>query len=158
MTDPEYDRPSTYGAILGMALFQIAEAGRRAMGAGTPDMCATCAFRPGSMPNQSATTGLLAFNCAIGIDRDGFGCHHGLSDGIPTRDCAGWLVARHAPFEVVKEVTARVSDILSRIQQGDPDPIRLAFDKWRLEVDPKHAMDNYQLARLMLRQAPGEAA
>jgi hypothetical protein len=148
------ERPSRHGAILGAALAQLAEAGCRAVGDDAVPWCATCAFKPGSMPNQMAATGLTAYKCAIGVDPEPFGCHHGLAlDGQPTRLCAGWLAAKHAPWELVKEVSERLALALQDV--GGDDPIRADCDAWLAAVDPKGEMDNYQLARLWLKRELG---
>lgn len=147
------DRPSRHGAILGAALSQLAEAGARAVGDDVwPLACATCAFRPGTVPNQSAGTGLIAFKCAIGVDPDPFGCHHGLHDGSPTKPCAGFVAARLAPYGLVKEVSERVARAVTEC--AGPDQIRAAYDAWLADADPNGEMDVYQIARAWLRDHP----
>jgi hypothetical protein len=71
------DRPSLHGKMLGKALALIAEIGRRDAPMPIPDTCLTCAFREGTMPNQTAGTGMVALNCVLRIDTDRFACHHG---------------------------------------------------------------------------------
>lgn len=141
----EHDRPSIHGLLLGFALSQMAEAGRRATATELPDPCLTCAFRPGCMTNQVAGTGLLALNCTLGIDPDEFACHHGMKDGQPTKLCAGYLAAKLAPFSFTKEV---ITDLYQKLEHlPDADTIRAEFDAWRTKADPDGKMDVYQLAR-----------
>lgn len=63
------DRPSKHGQILGSALALVAMAGRKDSPVPLPEPCLTCAFREGSMPNQTAGTGLIALNIVLGIDQ-----------------------------------------------------------------------------------------
>lgn len=149
MSETNRDRPSQHGAILGEALTEIMEAGR-AVDPSIPDCCLTCAFKPGTMTNQMATTGIEAFKCAVGVDDSPFGCHHGLNDGMPTKLCAGFVAARLAPFGDVQRISeglaAKIADI------PEHDQIRAEYDAWWKSVDPDRAMDNYQLARLYARE------
>jgi hypothetical protein len=144
------ERPSTHGAIVGEALAQIAES---VTGALPKDCCATCAFRRGCMTNQMASTGLVAWKCAIGADPDPFACHHGMVDGEPTKVCAGWLAAKVADFEDVKRISAEMLAKVNALPDDglDPDPVREAFDAWIERVDPDHSMDDYRRGRLYLR-------
>lgn len=145
---PLRERPSAHGAILGEALSALAQAG--AVGTDLlSGMCATCAFRDGCMTNQMAATGQIALNCALGIDQDDFGCHHGLRSGEPTKLCAGWAAARRTPFKVVKATLATVK---TRLDALGPDQIRAEFDAWAAEVDPQSQMDDYHRARLYARR------
>ncbi len=140
--DPARERPSNHGAILGEALSDIAKAG--AVGGPLLDlMCATCAFREGSMPNQMAATGKVALACVLGTDKDEFACHHGMKDNWPTKICAGYVAAKQAPFDVVKAAIRTVSTRLSNLPETDE--IRRSFDEWRATVDPD--LDDYQTAR-----------
>lgn len=100
------DRPTKYGAMLGEVLALMAELGRRDAPMEIPDTCLTCAFRRGTMPNQSAGTGKVALDCVLGIDRDRFACHHGMKDGEPQKICVGYVAAMLAPFSQVKELLA----------------------------------------------------
>ena len=102
------------------------------------------------MTNQMAATGVVALNCAIGIDPDSFACHHGLQDGQPTRPCNGYIAAKLAPFGVMKE-TLRALYLKLR-SNGGPDQVRAAFDAWRREIDPHETMNDYQLARAFARR------
>jgi hypothetical protein len=66
------DRPSLHGKMLGKALALMADLGRRDAPMPIPDQCLTCAFLEGSMPNQTAGTGMIALNCVLRIDPDRF--------------------------------------------------------------------------------------
>jgi hypothetical protein len=66
------DRPSFHGKMLGEALALMAELGRREAPMPIPDNCLTCAFRRGTMPNETAGTGVIALNCVLRIDKDRF--------------------------------------------------------------------------------------
>jgi hypothetical protein len=143
------ERPSTHGAILGEALARLAESVTGSLPSGC---CATCAFRRGCMTNQMASTGLVAFKCAVGADPDPFACHHGMKDGEPSKICAGWLACQLADFETVKEISAWLTARLAEHSDDAPDPIREAFDAWIAEIDPTGAMDDYQRGRLYLRR------
>lgn len=147
------DRPSAHGKILGEALALLADVGERDSPVPLGERCATCAFRKGSTPNMSAGTGLLAFNCALGIDKDRFACHHGMKDGEPSKICVGYIAARLAPFSALKEILAVLGEEMAKGQQdGDLDPVREAFDAWLMEADPGGKMDVYQVARAWLRR------
>lgn len=142
-----FDRPSAHGKLLGEALAAMVAAG------GDPGpMCATCAFRPGTIPNQSAGTGRLALNCALGIDQSPFACHHGMEDGQPTKLCAGYVAALAAPQDVKSRL---LRELLHGIQDlnGAPDEVERAFDEWLARIDPNREKDVYELARLYLREA-----
>lgn len=103
------------------------------------------------MTNQMAATGLAALNCAIGVDKDDFGCHHGLKDGAPTRPCNGWLAAKKAPWPLMKEIIGNLAAHLNQIGDGD-DAIRAEFDAWRGQADPAYKLDDYALARLYAKE------
>lgn len=137
------DRPSAHGAALGRLLARMVEAG------GGAEMCATCAFREGSMPNLMAATGLLAMHCAIGTDPAPFGCHHGMQNELPTRNCAGWKAAQKAPFELWKTELPRV---LADVRGGGEDAVRAEFDHWWPTVDPRGELDVHQLGRAWARR------
>lgn len=144
----ERDRPSRHGAIFGEALADMAAAGRE-VNPTIPEECATCAFRRGCMTNQMGGTGILALNCAINVDPDDFACHHGMKEGWPTKLCAGYLAATHAPFEVVRDILERTKQRLDAME--GPDCIREEFDAWWATVDPERKLDNYELGRRWLR-------
>lgn len=146
----ERERPSTHGAIVGAALTRIAES---VTGSLPEDCCATCAFRPETMTNQMASTVLTAFKCVVGTDPSVFACHHGMTDGEPSKVCAGWLACEAAEFETVKAVVGDMVDALAKISEGDPDPIREAFDRWIAAVDPDGSLNDYQRGRLYLKEA-----
>lgn len=55
--------------------------------AGAP-MCASCAFKPGTVPNGCITSVADAMKCVFEGER--FWCHHDKKNGDPTRVCAGW--------------------------------------------------------------------
>lgn len=131
---------------MGEFLAKLAEAGNIGDIEGILDLCClTCAFRRGTLPNISAGTGMVAFNCAIGIDKDDFACHHGMKDGEPQKLCAGYIAAKNAPFDAVKAETFRLLESLDNI--GDGDGVRGAFDAWAARVDPDYKMDVYELGR-----------
>lgn len=147
--DPgERGRPSQHGAALGEALADIAKAG--AVGTDLLSaMCATCAFREGSLANQLAGTGVVALNCVLGVDPDDFACHHGMKNGEPTKLCAGFLAAQLAPREIVLAAVQLVSARLAALP--DHDAVRAAFDEKAARFDPDGRMDNYQWGRALLR-------
>ena len=136
------DRPSRHGRLMGEMLANLADAGAAL---GLAERCATCAFRRGTLANMSAGTGLTAWKCAIGVDPDPFACHHGMKDGQPTRECAGYEAARRAPFDRAREAGERLLRVM-RAAEGD-DEERAAFDVWAARIDPDFAMDVYQLGR-----------
>jgi hypothetical protein len=71
--------PSLFGAIQGVELASTVDQRKT---------CVGCAFRLGSMANQSPITTTDADDCVKGNDR--FMCHEDLDcDGAPTRACAG---------------------------------------------------------------------
>lgn len=155
MTWRDHDRPSLHGAILGEALADLAKAGRVGI-PDFPDMCATCAFREGSLANQMAATGQVALDCLVDFDPDDFACHHDMKEGEPTKLCAGYLAASQAPFPVVK---AAVSTVVARLREiAEPDEIRIAFDAWAVKVDPDGKMDVYQLGRAYARDSRSRPA
>lgn len=75
---PSLNLPSAEGAIRGKEI--AANVGE------VPGACPTCAFRAGTIPNQSLTTLEDAIDCVA--SGDPFLCHH---DGKP---CRGWMKAR----------------------------------------------------------------
>lgn len=141
------DRPSIHGKMMGKALAIIAEVGRNESPMPIPDMCPTCAFREGSMPNMTAGTGIVALNCVLKIDTDRFACHHSMKNGDPQRLCYGYVAAMLAPFSHVKEILAAFHEELAEIEDGGPDEVRAAFDAWLKLADPERLMDVYQAAR-----------
>lgn len=143
----EGDKPSKHGALLGSALAIIAEAGRRDFPGELPPMCSTCAFREDSLPNQMAGTTKTALDCVLTVDKDRFGCHHGMVDGQPKRICVGYIAAHIAPFSFIKEVLTAMNQQLVTMKDSDPDELRDAFDAWVAVADPDRKMDVYQLAR-----------
>lgn len=144
------ERPSHHGLVVGEALTAIASS---VSGSLPEACCATCAFRPGTMTNQMASTVLVAFKCAIGTDPSPFGCHHGMVDGEPQKACAGWVASQLADFDVVKAITEQMKARLDALPK-DADPIRDAFDAWIAEVDPTGALNDYQRGRLYLKHFP----
>lgn len=147
--------PSHHGAALGRALASMAEAGEAALiEAGFDQLaqpCASCAFRRGSMPNQSAQTVSEALSCLTSDESD-FGCHHGLDqEGEPTRHCAGWLRAKAAPWETFKAaIGAALADV--KRPAGQRDEIRAAYVEWLIEADPDNRLDDHQRAALWARR------
>lgn len=155
------DRPSRHGKMLGEALALLADLGRHEAPMPIPDSCLTCAFRRGSMPNQTAGTGKMALDCVLGIDRDRFACHHGMKDGEPSKLCVGAIAARCAPFSKVKEILAAFRDELDALSDDDTDGVRQTFDAWLDAADPDRMMDVYQAARVYAKHiaesgTPGE--
>lgn len=111
-------RPSAHGRALGAGLARVADK-MAALHPEIPDRCKTCAFREGTIPNQMAGTLLEALHCVVGIDPSPFGCHHTLGkDGIPTSLCAGYALARLAPFEDVRETLIQVAEDLNPGRAG----------------------------------------
>lgn len=147
----EGDRPSHHGSLLGAVLATLADLGERDSPVPLGERCATCAFREGTVPNQTAGTGMVALNCTLGIDPDRFACHHGMKDGTPTKLCVGWIAARLAPWSKVRELVSMLNEELAK---GDPevDEIRAGFDAWLHRVDPHGELDVYQVARAALRE------
>ncbi len=91
-------RVSEQGKRLGQAMARIAERGRSVLaahGLAAPgvdsvrdDMCASCACRPGTVPNGCTQTQLDLLKCIV--EGKPFYCH-APRDG---RMCAGWVAAR----------------------------------------------------------------
>lgn len=150
MTDGP-DRPSRHGAILGEALSKVAKAGDD----GIMELaCSTCAFKEGTVPNQTAGTGSLALNCVLGIDDAGFACHHGMKEDWPTKLCAGYVAAQNASWEVTKALIADVAPRLAAME--GPDQVRADYDAWLVLHDPDEKMDVYEIARLYAKTFKGE--
>lgn len=150
------DRPSRHGAMLGEALALLADLGRRDAPMTIPEACLTCAFRRGTLPNQSAGTGKIALDCVLGIDRDRFACHHGMKEGEPQKLCLGYIAARLAPFSEVKEILRAFYDELTAIDDGSADQVRAAFDAWIDRADPDRRMDVYEAARAYAKTKQGD--
>lgn len=147
------EQPSRHGALLGEMLSALEQAGRREAGVPLPDMCATCAFLPGSMTSQMAATGIEAMNILAGADKDRFACHHGMKDGQPQKLCAGYIAASLAPFSYVK---AGVEWLDARLAEtaDQPDEVRAAYQIWLAHEDPAGLLNDYQLARLYAKRGP----
>lgn len=143
--------------MLGHALAIIASIGRRDAPMPIPDCCLTCAFREGSMPNQSAATGKLALDCLLGIDQDRFACHQGMKDGEPQKICVGYVAALLAPYPEVKAILSAFRDELDQVNDGAPDDIRAAFDTWLAVADPEQRMDVYDAARAYAKHVAAAA-
>jgi hypothetical protein len=154
----EGDRPSLHGKMLGEALALMADLGRKEAPMPIPEPCLTCASRRGSMPNETAGTGVIALNCVLRIDKDRFACHHGMKDGEPQKLCAGYVAAMLAPWSKVSEILRTFYDQLERIEKLGPDQIRAAFDKWIDGADPERRLDVYQAAREYAKQRIAELA
>jgi hypothetical protein len=89
------NRPSLEGAALGAQLARLTVSSidvfRRRHGE-PPEMCRSCAFRAGTVPNRCLPTVGDALKCVMEIEP--FSCHEGLDDdGEPTRLCQGWAIA-----------------------------------------------------------------
>lgn len=104
--------PSAHGRLLGVEFAALADA-MEPLHPEIPSRCKTCAFREGTIPNQMAGTLVQAMHCVLGTDPAPFCCHQTLKDGIPQSLCAGYALARLAPFEDVKAALKRVHDALS---------------------------------------------
>lgn len=141
------DRPSRHGKLLGAALATISALGRRDAPMPIPECCLTCAFREGTMPNETAATGKMALDIVLGIDRDRFACHHGMKDGEPQKICVGYIAAMLAPFSEVRAILSAFYDELKLINDDAPDDVREAFDVWLATADPQQRMDVYEAAR-----------
>lgn len=141
------DRPSRHGKLLGAALSTISAIGRRDAPMPIPDCCLTCAFREGTLPNETAGTGKIALDIVLGIDRDRFACHHDMKDGQPKKICVGYIAALLAPFSEVRAILEAFYDELKQIDDTTPDDVRLAFDAWLHIADPDQRMDVYEAAR-----------
>lgn len=113
-------RPSWHGRALGAAFAKLADA-MAPLHPEIPERCKTCAFRAGTIPNSMAGTLVEAMHCVVGIDPAPFGCHHSLKDGLPTKLCAGYVLAKLAPFKDVKAALISVSDELDRGAQPATD-------------------------------------
>lgn len=141
------ERPSRHGQLLGDALWLLMEAGKKDFPGVAPECCATCAFRRGCMTNHMAGTGIVALNCVLGIDRDRFACHYNLKeDGEPQRICAGFAMARLAPWSFTHEVLEMMAEQLKKFSD-EPDPVRAAFDAWVVENEPMKTANDYERAR-----------
>jgi hypothetical protein len=148
-----YDRPSRHGAILGDALALIAAAGRKDSPVDLPEPCLTCAFRAGSLPNQTGATVKMALDCVLGVDPDRFACHHGMKNGEPSKTCVGYVAARIAPWSFVKEVLASAQAELAEVGGEGQDEVRAAFDRWIAKIDPQGKMGCYDQARAYARRS-----
>jgi len=141
------ERPSRHGQALGDALWLLMEAGKKDFPGTPPECCATCAFRRGCMTNQMAATGIVALNCVLGVDRDRFACHHNLKPGgEPAKLCSGYIMATLAPWSFTKEVLEALNAELGK-RDGEPDPVRAAFDAWVEANEPMKTADDYDRAR-----------
>jgi hypothetical protein len=152
----ERERPSKHGAILGDALALLAMAGRRDAPMAIPDGCLTCAFRPGTMPNQMAATGKIALYIVLGLDKDRFACHHGMKDGEPKKICVGYVAARLAPWSLTLEVISTLKKELDGMDKS-ADEVRADFDRWINKLDPDRKMDDYAIARAFAKREPATA-
>lgn len=75
--------PTIFGALMGIRLAQYA----------CPESCHGCAFRLGSLANQSPSTTADADLCGH-TGEENFMCHEDLRDGEPTKACQGWVRLR----------------------------------------------------------------
>lgn len=147
MAETDRERPSRHGQFLGEALWLLMEAGKKDFPGDPPECCATCAFRRGCMTNHMAATGIVALNCVLGVDRDRFGCHYQLDgEGVPKRLCAGYVMARLAPWSFTTQVLEALNEELQKFKDED-DPVRAAFDAWVAAVDPGQSMHDYDRAK-----------
>lgn len=152
----EGDRPSGHGKILGEYLALLADVGERDSPVPLGERCATCAFRKGTAPNMTAGTGAVALDCALGIDKARFACHHDMKDGQPAKICVGYMAARLAPFSTVKEMLPALAADLAAHGEPVSDEVRVGFDRWLNEIDPEGKTDVYQVARAYQRQQAAE--
>ena len=152
------DRPSLHGKLLGEALALMADLGRAEAPMPIPEPCLTCAFRKGSMPNQTAGTGVAALNCVLRIDTDRFACHHGIKNGEPSKLCAGYIAAMLAPFSKVQDILTAFYEELKSFNDATPDEVRAAFDRWLARADPERRLDVYEAARAYAKEWIAELA
>lgn len=143
------DRPSRHGELLGEVLAALAEAGRDNI-IGAHDLCATCAFRAGSVPNMCASTGKIALDIAVGLDSDDFACHHGMKEGRPTKGCVGAELAKAAPRPLLAKLMEDLAAALDGMS-GD-DEVRAEFDRWWSGIDSEHKLNVYELASAYARR------
>jgi hypothetical protein len=149
------DCPSVAGAVVGKAMALMSAAGLFAY----PDMlkpCATCAFRAGAMSNAMPATVTAAFECVATNDDVVFGCHQGMIDNRPARECAGWRAAKAAPSTKAVRILADMFKELEAL--GEHDHVRAEFDDWVARVDPDGRLDDHERGRLWLRDHPANAA
>lgn len=105
-------KPSAHGRLLGAEFARLADA-MAPLHPEIPERCKSCAFREGTIPNQMAGTLVEAMHCVLGTDPAPFGCHQTLdNDGLPFALCAGYVLAKRAPFDDVIAAIARVSTAL----------------------------------------------
>lgn len=147
------ERPSTHGAILGDALAELANASPI-----PAEMCATCAFRRGSYPNQSAATGLVALKCATRVDHDAFVCHHGMKGGEPSRMCDGFLAVLLVPDAERQRIVEAMVAKVNAHDGAAPDAVRAACDAWLATVDPEGDLNDHVRARLWAKRPPADGA
>jgi hypothetical protein len=101
-------QPSEHGRILGTQLAWVADV-MAAQRVDVPDRCKTCAFRAGTIPSRMAGTLAQALNCVAGLDPSPFMCHHSLRGGEPTQLCAGYVLAKSAPIELLHRALTRAT-------------------------------------------------
>lgn len=77
--------PTILGALMGVRLAKF----------GCDNVCHGCAFRLGSLANQSPSTTEDADWCGHEGERP-FMCHEDLRDGEPTKVCQGWVRLRQS--------------------------------------------------------------
>jgi hypothetical protein len=85
--------PTPEGRALGVELARLADAQEPVHRERFPNMrprCHDCAFRAGTLPNGCVETLMDAVKALA--EAKPFYCHHGFSDGEPTRLCAGYAL------------------------------------------------------------------
>ena len=81
--------------------------------ASAPPRCHDCAFRAGTLANESYTIA-NALKCVMeGIP---FYCHHGEENGEPTRLCRGWIAL--APPAVLEEIAQAIATQRGEVSHG----------------------------------------
>lgn len=108
------NRPCEVGRAAGAHLAEMT-----AQATADAGMCASCAFRPGSVPNGCVTTVADAMKCLF--EGKTFWCHYGKrDDGRPAHICAGWkasTIAMLAEGGVFFETSWPYSDDLKGMQE-----------------------------------------
>lgn len=136
---------SHHGAALGKALSEIESKGRL-INPNIPEKCNGCAFRLGTLANQSASTVKDAVGALANLDDAVFVCHHGLDEeGLPTRPCYGYEAAIKADKSVVLPI---LEDALQNLTPDNGiDLLAKEYWEWIEEIDPNNELDDYQRGR-----------
>lgn len=115
---------SDHGKVLGAEFARIADE-QATSHPEIPERCKSCAFRDGTIPNGHAGTLVDAMHCVLGTDPSPFWCHSNMkADGTPTEICAGYRLARAAPFKSVKAAIGRAAVKLTDFPQDHTEETR----------------------------------